>query len=186
MRHLSLAGAALLAVLLTGCTSTVGPEPTPENDDSTPQASASAELDCSGLTTEHLQDVFGVELGAPDAESDSSDDDGVERTVHGCDWDAVEGDLDIDFDYSEAADFADGMLVCIEPSGRNDTVTAVDGIGNDAWWKTDDDDDDVSGELRVCADAALLELDVDAGDDSGFTRDGLRDMAVEALRAVVE
>ncbi|QEE60462.1 hypothetical protein FVA74_01910 [Salinibacterium sp. dk2585] len=184
MRHLSLAGAALLAVLLAGCTSTVGPEESPQNDDSTPPASAPAELDCSGLTTEHLQDVFGVELRGPDEESDSSDDDGVERTVHGCDWESVDGKLDIDFDYSAAADFAGGTVECVEPSGAGDTVTAVDDIGEQAWWVTDDDND-VSGELRVCTGDALAELDVDADDNTTMTRDELRDMAVEALRAVV-
>ncbi|WP_403022433.1 hypothetical protein [Salinibacterium sp. GXW1014] len=183
MRHLSLAGAAAVALLLAGCTSTVGPEEAPQNDDSTPQASAPAETDCYGLTTEHLADVFGTELRAPDQENDNSDDDGVERSVRGCDWEAQQGDLEIDFDYSEAGDFASGSVECVEPNGRDDVVSPVDGIGNSAWWVTDDDND-ASGELRVCADDALLELEVDS-DDSGMTRDDLRDMAVEALRAVV-
>lgn len=176
MRHIAIAGAALLVALLSGCSADDGPNgptnapgPNAPGDSSVPDGDA-----CYGLTTEALASAFGVQLDGPEEGRDDTDDDGVLRTVSECDWDS--NDLDVDFSYSVAADFADGTVVCPEPRGTD--VTAVEDLGTQAWWTVDDDAD---GELRACSDDVVLELDLDAEDDT-TTSDALRAGAVEVLR----
>jgi hypothetical protein len=183
MRTLELAGVALLLIGLAGCSA-----PADTGSPAAPEASPSAETDarpdaseCGGLTTEDLVGLFSVELEGPDPETGSSDQNGATWTSTGCDWEGA--GLEIDLDISEGSNFPGGSVECIEPGGAGD-VTAVEGIGNQAWWKFDDVDE-VEGELRVCTDDRMVELEVD-GETGSMSSEELQEKVVSAVRIVVE
>lgn len=183
MRFPALTAAALLVAGLAGC-STPADTGSPAAPEASPSAGTEARPDasaCGGLTTEDLIGLFNVDLEGPDPEAGSNDQNGVTWTSAGCDWEG-EG-LEIDLDISESSDFADGKVACIEPGGVGD-VTAVDGIGDRAWWKFDDFNE-VEGELRVCTEDQLIELAVDA-ETGSMSTDELREKVTRAMRIVTD
>lgn len=184
MRFLALTGAALLMIGLGGCSTPVQEQGEPD----APNQSAPAERDaptetgeCGGLTTDDLVGIFGVELEGPEPSMGSSDQNGATWMSTGCDWENDDADLEIDLDISQASDFPDGTVTCIEPGGVGD-VTPVDGIGNQAWWKFDDFNE-VEGELRVCTDDRLIEFSVDA-ETRSMSTDALKEKVQSAVRVV--
>jgi hypothetical protein len=186
MRLLALTGAALLAVGLAGCSAPADDTGAPD----APDVSASAEPDarpdaskCGGITTEDLIGLFGVDLDGPDASTGNSDQNGVTWTSTGCDWESQEEKFEVDLDISQGSDFPNGTVTCIEPGGSGE-VTAVEGIGNQAWWKFEDFNE-VEGELRVCTDDQLVEFAVDA-DAGSLSSEDLLEKAKSAVRIVVE
>ncbi|MHA6693493.1 DUF3558 domain-containing protein [Homoserinimonas sp. A520] len=184
MRSLALVGAALLVIGLGGCSAPAGDtdEPTAPSESATAEPDVTTGGDqCGGLTTEDLVGIFGVDLQGPDPSTGDSDQNGVTWTSTGCDWEG-EGELEIDLDISEASDFPDGKIACIEPGGVGE-VTPVDGIGNQAWWKFDDFNE-VEGELRVCTDDRLVEFAVDA-ETGSMSSDDLKEKVESAVRIVV-
>lgn len=186
MRFLTLTGTALLVIGLAGCsapvddTGTEGPASPSESQPAEPDGGAGEE--CGGLTTEDLVGIFGVDLEGPEPSMGDSDQNGVTWTSTGCDWENDEAEIEIDLDISDSSDFPEGTITCIEPSGVGD-VTPVEGIGNQAWWKFDDLNE-VEGELRVCTEDRLVELDVDA-ESGSMTSDELLEKVQDAVRIVV-
>jgi hypothetical protein len=185
MKLLALAGGALLVIGLGGCSAPVDEttEPDAPSQSATTEPDASAEdAPCGGLTTEDLVGIFGTELEGPDPSTGDSDQNGITWKSTGCDWENEPTELEIDLDISQASDFPDGKITCIEPAGVGD-VTPVSGIGTQAWWKFDDFNE-VEGELRVCTDDRLVELAVDAQTGS-MTSDELKEKVTSAMRIVV-
>jgi len=185
MKLLALAGAAVLVIGLGGCSAPAdeNTEPDVPNQSETTEPDAPAsDAPCGGLTTEDLVGIFGVDLQGPEAETGDSDQNGITWKNTGCDWDNEAIELEIDLDISQASDFPDGKITCIEPGGVGE-VTPVSGIGSQAWWKFDDFDE-VEGELRVCTDDRLVELAVDAQTGS-MTSDELKEKVETAVRVVV-
>jgi hypothetical protein len=185
MRLLTLTCTAVLVLGLAACsaptddTGTDAPAPS-DTQPTEPEMDAGGD-ECGGLTTQDLADIFGVELEGPEPSTGDSDQNGVTWTSTGCDWENEALELEIDLDISVASDFPDGTINCIEPGGVGD-VTAVEGIGNQAWWKFDDFNE-VEGELRACTDDQLVELAVDAQSGS-MTPDELLEKAQSAVRVV--
>lgn len=186
MRLLMLAGTAILVVGLSGCAAPAGEsnEPDAPNQSTTAEPDApTADAPCGGLTTEDLVGIFGVELEGPDPSTGDSDQNGITWKSTGCDWENEASELEIDLDISQASDFPDGKINCIEPGGVGD-VTPVSGIGTQAWWKFDDFNE-VEGELRVCTDDRLVELAIDAQTGS-MTSDELKEKVQGAAQIVVD
>lgn len=192
MRFLTLTGTALLVMGLAGCSAPV--DDTGAEDPAAPSESQSTEPEadepeadagggeCGGLTTEDLVGIFGVKLEGPEPSMGNSDQNGVTWTSAGCNWENEETELEIDLDISGVTDFPEGAINCIEPGGVGE-VTAVEGIGNQAWWKFDDFNE-VEGELRVCTDDQLVELAVDA-ETGSTTSDELLEKVQNAVQVVV-
>jgi len=185
MRLLALAGAALLVIGLGGCSAPADENTEPDAPNQSEPAQPDAPADdapCGGLTTEDLVGIFGVELQGPEPSTGSSDQNGITWNSSGCDWENDAAELEIDLDIAGPSDFPDGELNCIEPGGVGD-VTPVTGIGSQAWWKFDDFDE-VEGELRVCTDDRMVEMEVD-GEKGSMTSDELKDKVQSALQIVV-
>lgn len=186
MKLLALTGAALLVIGLSGCSApddeNTEPNSPGQSESARPDAST-GDPQCGGLTTEDLAGIFDIELTGPTPSTGDSDQNGVTWKSTGCDWENEQADLEIDLDISQASDFPEGEVVCIEPSGAGE-VTQVSGIGTQAWWKFDDVDE-VEGELRVCTDEQLIEFAVDAPTGS-MTSDELKEKAHSAVRTITE
>ena len=186
MKLLALTGAALLVLGLGGCSAPAdeSAEPdTPNQSDTVEPDAPASDAPCGGLTTDDLVGIFGIELDGPEPSSGSSDQNGVTWTSAGCDWENEASELEIDLDISQASDFPEGTITCIEPGGVGD-VTPVSGLGTQAWWKFDDFNE-VEGELRVCTDDRLVELAVDA-ETGSMTSDELKGNVETAMRIVVD
>lgn len=186
MKTTTLLGVAVAALLLSGCTAETdqrgdGNTPPPAAPTAPGGGSFSGE-DCGGLTTEALEQIFGAGLVGPEVERGRDSQNGVTWTDTGCDWENDAADLDLDLDIAVASDFPDGTVGCFEPGGVGE-VTAVEGIGTQAWWKVGDIDE-AEGTLRVCTDDALIDFEIDA-DAGSYTTDELRDKAVEAIRPLI-
>ncbi len=186
MRLLTLTFASLLVIGLSGCsgpTDEPGAEvPTTPGQSEPTESGAPAGGECGGLTTEDLTGIFGVDLQGPEPSTGDSDQDGISWTSTGCDWENDAEELEIDLDISVASDFPDGQVTCVGPDDDDD-VTAVLDLGTQAWWNPGDADE-AEGELRVCTDDQLVDLEVNAKDGS-MTSDELLDRAQQAVRIIV-
>jgi len=184
MKLIALTGVALLVVGLAGCSAPADeeqPDAPGQSEKTTPDAPDDTAA-CGGLTTEDLVGLFGVELEGPEPSMGSSDQNGVTWTSTGCGWENDEIDLELDLDISDASDFPEGAITCIEPGGVGD-VSPVEGIGNQAWWEFDDFNE-VEGTLRVCTDDRLIELEVDA-ETGSMTSDELKEKVQSAVQLIV-
>lgn len=182
MKTLALAGAALLLFGLSACSpNPFADTPSPSNS-TAPDGNENAP--CGGLTTADLATIFGQDLTGPTTGRGDSDQGGQSWTSASCDWENDAADLDVELDISVLADFADNTILCLAPEGSG-TITAVEGIGTQAWWKVDDDTSDgVEGELRVCTADSLLELSVDTPAGTS-TPDAVLAQAKKALTIVI-
>lgn len=160
MRTLTVAATAALALMITGCTS--APQPPSELTQPTeaPPPAASGEIPCGVVTDADLAEIVGQNVGAGRERTASTvTEQGVTWHPRTCVWDG--DDLEVELSFSDAAAFESGTLTCREPLGIWGDVQPVGGIGDQAWWESDDEDE---GLLRACTQTHVIDVEID-GDD---------------------
>jgi hypothetical protein len=135
-----------------------------------PETSAPASTTASAIEPCELADeadvesAYGEDVPPGSISSGSTDEDGVQWQSDNCNWDIEDG-LEVSLAVSTAEDFADGELLCPELDSFDVPSTPVEGLDAEAWWVTDKIDPN-EGTLRICADAVLIDIDVESPDGS--------------------
>lgn len=194
--------AALGTAIITGCsgggetasensttttTSTQTSTSATESSSQRTQTAAPADLreDCAGLTVDDLATILSIDFAAPTESSGgvSTVDDFNYKTV-GCSFDSTDDEVEVDLNLSFAEQFDDGVVHCVEPSDHLHPVTPVDGLGDSAWWQSQDFENstDAEGELTVCVEEALIAVTIE-GPTS--LRDAMQQHAIDIARLVV-
>jgi hypothetical protein len=166
--------------------------PAPESEETSVTAGGTnLRADCAGLTSDDLTQIFGTKFSNPARSGGgrSTFDDFNYKTV-GCSFETSDlattddNAIEVDLNLSFAEQFNDNTVHCIEPSDRIHPVTPVDGVGNQAWWQSQDFENspDADGELTVCVDEALIGIHIEGPSELRAT---MQDQAIEIARIVV-
>jgi hypothetical protein len=137
------------------------------------------------VTSEDIEAVFGVDFGLPDDQTGavSTVDDFNYKTV-GCEFESMDEEIDVDVHLSFGEQFEDGAVHCIEPSGDLHPVTPINGLGNDAWWRSTEfaNSTNAEGDVTVCLDAALLRI---VAEGPAELRSTIEQQVIDVARKVV-
>lgn len=160
MRIIPVAAAAALALALAGCAGSPDPAPQPApNTTTAPPPAASGELPCGVVTAQEFAEIFGEDLGDGEANTSSTvTEQDVTWHPATCEWEG--DDLEVELGFADAAAFDTGAITCSAPLGIGQDVQPVGGIGDQAWWVSDDSHDD-EGTLRACTATHLIDVEVD-------------------------
>lgn len=200
MRWLRVAVATVVLAGVSGCGDGSGGEPAADterapstnqddsasdaesNGDSSESDAVAGDYPCSLLGEEDLTTVLGQPLGSDSAPGSSQTiENDLTWTSRICRW-GDEDTLELRLSIAEADDFPDGVLMCPEPTGVVAEVTPVSGIGTQAWWEWVERSNTVKGSLRVCTDAALVELSFETPEgDSASMQAQAADLATTVL-----
>jgi hypothetical protein len=137
---------------------------------------------CDLADASDVEAAYGepVPPGSPGSGNHSEND--LEWQSDNCNWEVEDG-LDVRLGVSVAEDFPDGELLCPELPSFDAPSTQVRTLGEGASWVNDEFDPN-EGTLRICADAEMVDIDVESPDGSRDP-DTLREQTVALAEVVV-
>ena len=137
-----------------------------------------ARFPCSLFRSEEVADLIGAPVDSGSYTFVNRSEDNIEWKSEACAWSRQE-DMNtvVDVWVSRPAHFASGKVECHPLAGEPE----VPGVGKSAWWQYYDGYG--LGSLRVCSDAALLEVKIDRGKSAteAQTQETARKVAEEIM-----
>ncbi|GAA1506477.1 hypothetical protein [Nocardioides humi] len=159
------------------------PTPSPTETASTPETTAPTEPSttaaaglpaaCDVVTADDLAEAYGMTFGAPEVGGDDTSENGLAWTSDDCSFEAPEL-AEVTVKLTGPEDFTQGSFGCPQPTDDDGIVEPANDIAGatGGWWKVSNPPD-FEGELRACADAVLLQIELDYEDGVQYEGDPL-------------
>jgi len=158
------------AVSPTEATEPTAPSSTPAATTSAP-AAGGLPAACDVVTGDDLAEAYGMPFGAAEVGGDDHSEAGLAWTSDDCSFESA-GLAEVTVQLTGPEDFTQGAFGCPQPADDDGIVDPADDIAgaNGGWWKVSNPPD-FEGELRACADAVLLQIDLDYEDGVQYEGD---------------
>ncbi len=147
----------VLVFMLSGCGDDDEPSAEPTTDEA---AQTSPPAPCDLIDEADVEAAFGEPVPAGTVGVGGNTENDVAWESKNCDWEQ-DGVLEVQLALAEAGDFNAGEVLCPELKMLGTLSTAVTDLGEEAYWVADERTE-AEGQLRICTDDLLIDLEVEA------------------------